>query len=36
MNREYYIFLIAMYLLIIMVRLRRIADYLLQILEVLK
>ena len=36
MNRELYIFLIAMYLLIIMVRLRRIADYLLQILEVLK
>lgn len=36
MNREYYLFLIAMYLLIIMVRLRRIADYLLQILEVLK
>ena len=36
MNRELYIFLIAMYLLIIMARLRRIADYLLQILEVLK
>ena len=36
MNKELYIYLIAMYLLIIMVRLRRIADYLLQILEVLK
>lgn len=36
MNRELYIFLIAMYLLIIMVRLGRVANYLLQILEVLK